>query len=829
MDTKDTLEKYDVSVLIVEDDVPSRIFAQNLIKTRVRDCFSATNGEEGLEEFIKRRPDIVITDIGMPYMNGLDMSKLIIEKVPDIRIILTTAFDSKEYLLEAIELGINHYIIKPVQKKQLLASLQSVIRNLLLEREVKEQYKHIQKISKAVEQSPNIVVIMNKDNQIEYINPKFEKITGYSFEEIGGKTLDLLMSEEPLFNKELYYELNFAIDNSNDWRGEFYFQKKDGENFWASVSASPVLTNDDTKANSVLILEDVTKKKQAQEALQKAHDELEMRVEQRTAELRYSNEQLTNEIEFRKRTEEELRQAKEEAESANRAKSSFLAKMSHELRTPMNGIIGLTSILLGTDLDQKQEKFLMMVKQSADNLLKIINDILDLSRIEAGKIPFQFIRFKLRDAIKQAIGLHEHSASEKNLKLTYHINKDVPDEYIGDPGRLQQILLNLIGNAIKFTDEGSIDLQIQTTTIHSNSVNDEICENYAELFFSVRDTGIGIPGDKIDLLFKSFSQVDGSYTRKYGGTGLGLKISKELVEMMNGKIWVESKKDIGSSFNFTIKLKLPKDTREKEMVQEEKEKFDLKEVASKYPSYPLKILVAEDSLINQEVIKQVLIEKNWDVVTVSNGLEAIEAYTSDKFDIIFMDVQMPVMDGIEATKEIRKIEDDTEEKIPIIGLTAHAYKIHAEDCIKAGMNSFIAKPYKWEEIFDIIIKFTGHKSDRSTIEVHNPINIDSLIEALGNKKDVLVNLSKFFIDNYPKELSTLKTLVGQKDYDAARRLAHKMKSEVGNFGATNATEMIRNIELMSKDENYENIDKSLEKFEKEINIVITQLSLIIDE
>ena len=819
---------YDLAVLIVEDDAPSRIFAQNLLKLKVRECFAGTNGEEGLELFMENRPEIVITDIGMPFMNGLDMSRKILEAAPKTRIILTTAFDSKEYLMEAIDLGINHYIVKPVQKKQLFDSLERVMKNILLEREVKNQYEHIRKISKAVEQSPNMVIILNRDNNIEYVNPRFLNVTGYNFIEVQDNSYDILKSDSPLFSEELFYEFQFAIANNNEWHGEFYFSKKNNDHFWASVSVSAVFDTLGDKTHTVILLEDISAKKIAQEQLQKAHDELEMRVEERTLELKNTNDQLRSEIDVRKRTEEELRQAKEAAEAANRAKGSFLAKMSHELRTPMNGIIGLTSILLGTELTEKQENFLTMVKTSADNLLKIINDILDLSRIESGKIPFQFIHFKLRDTIEQTVALFQAEARKKGLELKYYVNNDVPQDFIGDPGRIQQILINLIGNAIKFTDEGSVSVQVQNRALHSTAIDDEICEDKAELFISVRDTGIGIPEDKIKLLFKSFSQVDGSYTRKYGGTGLGLKISKELVEMMEGKIWVESKTDIGSSFNFTIQLKLPKEITADNQVKPDKSELDLSKIASEYPDISLNILVAEDSLINQEVIKQVLIEKNWDVVTVSDGLEAVEAFKSGNFDLIFMDVQMPNVDGLEATMEIRDIEKLQGGHIPIIGLTAHAYKIHEDDCINAGMDAFISKPFKWNEIFDIIFQYSGKEANQNTTPTGS-VNIKGLLEALGNKTDVLANISRYFIDNYPGELSKLQDAISEKDYDETCKIAHKMKSEIGNFGAEKAVKLAAEIEYSGKQQYFDNIQELIEQFEQELDEMRKILSEFINK
>jgi len=489
-------------------------------------------------------------------------------------------------------------------------------------------------------------VSITENEKIIYVNDAVCNIYGYSREEIlkMSSFMDLIPEEE---KSQLLERLKKRISGEREQSsGETIIRRKDGKIINLEYTVRNIDVNG--RMQMLSIIRDVTERKQAEDQL---------RLERERA---------------------------EGAEIAKRVGEQFLANMSHEIRTPMNAIVGFTDIIMNTALSAEQRQYLEAIKTSGDNLLVIINDILDFSRMRSGKIPIEQRAFKLSQIVTMSVELMQPKAAEKGISISYDIDKKIQDNLIGDQTRLNQVLLNLSANAIKFTSKGEVAIKVSLLS----ETNEDV-----ELEFAVKDTGIGIPKDKLAFIFEAFTQADKDTSRRYGGTGLGLSIVKQLAELQNGSVSVTSEEGKGSCFYFRIKYK--KNTKPVIKLPEHKN-GEYKAVKD------LNILLVEDNTMNQLLAKKVLGDWGWNVDTAENGLLALEKIRSKEFDLVLMDIQMPEMDGYEATRQIRHNLPSPKSSVPIMAMTAHVMASEEQECYKIGMNDYISKPFDPKMLYDKI-------------------------------------------------------------------------------------------------------------------------------
>jgi len=528
---------------------------------------------------------------------------------------------------------------------------------------------------------------------------------------------------------------------------------------------------------------------------------------------------FSQDITDRIKMEKELRFTKQLTDEIARAKESFLAHMSHEIRTPMNGILGIASLLSKTQLEAQQRNYLQLIQESANNLLVIVNDILDLEKIVAGKLQLETIPFKIVDKIATTIQSFIYRAEEKELGLIFQ--NFIPADLVvkGDPYRLSQVLNNILSNALKFTETGHITI---ATAIRDNN------EEHAIVEITISDTGIGIVRERLSTIFEPFEQADATISRKYGGTGLGLAICKNMIEMQNGELLVESEEGKGSSFIIRLPYQIGIEAMQDNEVKQE---IDYKSLG------PRKVLVAEDVELNQFLARHILESWDFEVVIAGNGLEAIQQLGKEEFDCILMDVQMPEMDGIEATHRIRSLPDPVKANIPIIALTANALKGDSEKYLAAGMTDYLAKPFDEERLFRVISRnltriapaspapaspappaearaktaptttssddsntAITHKNNNTNMSSANPRLYDlTMVQSVsGGDEGFIRKMVALFIETVPQNMQDLKNALEATNWEQVGKTAHKLKSTIDSMGIKSIRQEIRAVESNAK-------------------------------
>lgn len=775
-----------IKVQIIEDYQQDISILENAIKQSGLeiDITVSRTIEEAIEVTSKNNFDCIFLDYYFPKQNGSDFLRYYSSKNKSGNIIMVTSQEDVHMAVECMKLGASDFLTK---NQITPASIGKSLRYVLKIKEAREDAERAEaallesefKLKNIIAKSPIILFNIDKTGKITLFRGKAAFNLSIKPEAVIDRNLSEFTNELPIRRED--FNKACTTNETN------YKTAVNGHHF--DVNYIPI-RNEDKQINGMMgVAIDITS--------------------------------------FIK-NEEELMNTIEVKEGSAKIKEQFLANMSHEIRTPIHGIISLTQFVLNTSISEEQKKYLDLIRKSADTLLVIVNDILDLSKIDSGKLVFEETPFSIKDTLQTAVASFIPKTTEKNIELKTEVSKNLPDTLAGDPVRLTQIINNLLGNAVKFTDKGSV--RIVVNTLEQNST-------HIVLEFRISDTGIGIPAHKIDSIFESFTQAGDDITRKYGGTGLGLTITKQLIERQNGTIHVESIANEGTTFIFHIPYKICIENNQ-EIVKEKKNIIHL-------PS-ELKVLIAEDHDINRFIIEKMFKEWGLTPTFAITGVEAVKAAKEQIFDVILMDIEMPDMNGYRATEIIRAELPYPNNTVPIIAMTGHAMAGEKEKCIGIGMNDYLSKPFKPEDLKQRIADLTGKSVINNTPDEQAQsavtaaketapiaetsvgsrplINLDFLKEISENNDQFFIEFIQMFLQNTPASISEIENAISNQNWEAIRQAAHKMKPSFNYVGLKELSGISAKIEdLAKRNEDMEMIKTNIEQIKKVCEIAYTEL------
>ncbi|MFT5833048.1 MAG: PAS domain S-box-containing protein [Cognaticolwellia sp.] len=742
-------------ILLVEDDLVDQIAFKRMVKKEKLnyDFQIAGSLKEAKELLSTQRYELVITD----YQLGDGNAVALFDYLKSTPFIFATGGGDEEIAVKALKAGAFDYLIKD-QERNYLKVLPLTINNAIRRSRMNERLRLLESVIVNANDAVIIASVNKKIPEIMYVNRAFVEMSGYEESEVQKKGFGIFVGEET--DRIEVQGIADAFRDFESIKSELIFYRKDGTPYWVGISIVPLKDKNGKTTHFVSIQRDITERKEA---------------------------------------EQDLIEAREAAEQARLAESQFLANMSHEIRTPMNAVIGMTHLLMDENLSPKQLDYINALKFSADSLMGIISDILDLSKIGAGKLDFEQKQFNLYELLNSLQKAFKFKLKQKELNVEFILNENVDNDVVGDPTRLNQILTNLLGNSEKFTLEGEIGVRMK--------ILEEDSTKYL-LKFEVYDTGIGIEPNKLELVFENFKQANSQIHRKFGGTGLGLPIVKNLVELQGGSIWVDSEIGKGTTFSFILPFTNSGIRSQASNLEEDV----MGQLLNDEVLRTAKVLIAEDNPMNQKLISEIMRKWKVNFEIASDGQIALDKLTEKVYDIILMDVNMPKMSGYEAAESVRNDCFNLNHKTPIIALTAAALQSEKEKVFDSGMNEFVSKPFVPAHLKKVMIRLLGgvaveEKHVTPTITKVSQadlrkvtVDLSYLKEFSGGDTSFIREMLGLFLSDAPNQIVMMRECLESNDWDRLGKLGHRMKPNFQMLGMDAQREMAFNIETMAKNE-----------------------------